>query len=349
MERNDFEAISMEHIVAANATAMRMLEELKKIGNNDYGYRKLYFTCIEMFEIIYGNIDEESAYDRLHWILDDLKHYQIGFTRDGMLYNIFWNAIITSRKDGTVCNVDEFLKYLRMKFGERAMIVSYVTNISEKLYPNCNGIDLESYRFDFSKQEKLYRISFNGRIPQNEIQQMLRQVDGYSPERMIDGINLYLDQHHLEYSKLKRETLYIDNKFVRHLINRTKSDVETFLTDILKIDHYYMIMYHVNWEDDFRTTSLGLIKYENKQFNIICQRHGEDFDDDYYDEDYHENYFYTQTRFRNIWNDNEIYISKMQEILPIHSYYRTLIELLLNMDHFDTIEQVKELVKKWEK
>lgn len=110
-----------------------------------------------------------------------------------------------------------------------------------------------------------------------------------------------------------------------------------------------MIMYHVNWEDDFRTTSLGLIKYENKQFNIICQRHGEDFDDDYYDEDYHENYFYTQTRFRNIWNDNEIYISKMQEILPIHSYYRTLIELLLNMDHFDTIEQVKELVKKWEK
>lgn len=348
MERNDFKAISMEHIVAANATATRMLEEIKdKKRVNYFEYRKLYFACMEMFEIVYGNEDGESAYDHMYDILDQLEKENVWFKKDTQNYNIFWNAIITSGEDCMVCNVDEFLKHLRMNFGERAMIVSYLTRIAEKLYPNCNGIKLESYKFELINFEKHCTVSFNGRIPKENITQMLQDIyETYSAERFIEEAKIYLDQHHLEYSKFETEIKDVDNDFAKQLPYPFCSQSD-FWYDVQNIDHYYLLMNHKeSCTEDFIKTHLLVLKHENNEFNMIYQCYFEDLDDwDEYEED---DGIYEQFRFKNHWDSKKQIVDVRENIIPMYKY-SALLDILLHMDDINTIEHAKELMKKYQR
>lgn len=58
----------------------------------------------------------------------------------------------------------------------------------------------QKYRFDFGTDDKLYVITFNGKIPQREIKKMLESVQNSSYGNMAGAIESYLGQHHLEYS-----------------------------------------------------------------------------------------------------------------------------------------------------
>ena len=141
----EFKAINQNCIIAANKTAERMLKELKKIKMDYVGYRELYFACIEIYSIIYGNQTDNISIHQIIDILNELYDKKIGFVKDKHYYNIFWNTLITSNKNGEECDVDEFLKNMRMKFGENARVVCTLTTIVEKLFPNCNQIKLQTY------------------------------------------------------------------------------------------------------------------------------------------------------------------------------------------------------------
>lgn len=115
--REEFKSINQENICAANKVAERMLKELKKTKTDYQQSRELYFACLECFSILYDKeIDSKKAIEIFVRTKQLLMDKYVKLWKDCPAINIFWNAIITSNADGEECDVDEFLKNLRMKF-----------------------------------------------------------------------------------------------------------------------------------------------------------------------------------------------------------------------------------------
>ena len=204
--KEEFKSINQKTICAANKVAERMLKELQKTNPYYQQSRELYFACLEFFSILYDKeIDDESAIEIFYRTKQLLEEKYLKLEKDCPVINIFWNAIITSNADGEECNVDEFLKNLRMKFGEKAEIVLRLTNIVEEMYPNCNSIKLQTYKFDFISFRKQTTIQFSGRISKEQINEMFEYIKDERCENFALMMKYYLDQHHLEYSNFEEK------------------------------------------------------------------------------------------------------------------------------------------------
>lgn len=148
--REEFKSINQENICAANKVAERMLKELKNTKIHYQQSRELYFACLEFFSILYDKeIDSKTAIEIFVRTKQLLMDKYLNLEKDSQSINIFWNTIITSKADGNECSVDEFLKNLRMKFGEKADIVLKLTSIAETMYPNCNQIIINLILLNF--------------------------------------------------------------------------------------------------------------------------------------------------------------------------------------------------------
>lgn len=199
--QEEFKSINQETICAANKVAERMLKELQKTKTDYQQSRELYFACLEFFSILYDKeIDDESAIEIFVRTKQLLMDKYLNLEKDSPSINIFWNTIITSKADGSKCSVDEFLKNLRMKFGEKTDIVLRLTSIAEKMYPNCNQIKLQTYKFDFIKFQKQLSIEFSGRIAKEQINEMFEYIKNEQFEKFALRMKCYLAQHHIEYS-----------------------------------------------------------------------------------------------------------------------------------------------------
>ena len=211
--REEFKSINQENICAANKVAERMLKELKNTKIHYQQSRELYFACLEFFSILYDKeIDDESAIEIFYRTEQLLEKKYLNLEKDSPSINIFWNTIITSKADGNECSVDEFLKNLRMKFGEKADIVLKLTSIAETMYPNCNQIKLQTYKFDFIKFQKQLSIEFSGRIAKEQINKMLEYIKNEQFEKFALRMKCYLDQHHIEYSNFEEKLTEINQE-----------------------------------------------------------------------------------------------------------------------------------------
>lgn len=204
--QKEFKNINQETICAANKVAERMLKELQKTKPYYQQSRELYFACLEFFSILHDKeINDEFAIEIFYRTEQLLEEKYLKLEEDCPVINIFWNAIITSNADGEECNIEEFLKNLRMKFGEKAEIVLRLTNIVEKMYPNCNSIKSQTYKFDFISFRKQTTIQFSGRISKEQINEMFEYIKDERCENFACMIKYYLDQHHLEYSNFEEK------------------------------------------------------------------------------------------------------------------------------------------------
>lgn len=342
--QEEFKSINQETICAANKVAERMLKELQNTKTDYQQSRELYFACIEIHSIFYSDETEDIVYKYVINLLNLLNKKNIGFMNDSISYNIFWNVLITSDINGEKCDVDDFLKNLRMKFGENTNIIIYLTEIAENLYPNCNNLKLESYKFEFIKNEQKYIISFCGRISKTEISKMLKQLKNNPSEFLYKKILMYLNQHHLEYSNFQWKKSEVDKEFCTEFNCCSTYYLRNndYLYDVQKFDNYYLIMYTKNWiDEELCLTNICLMKYECEKFNIICQRYNE-----YFDYDYGQDYDYKQLSFRNIFDNDILQIENNENIIPMVITYDKLFELLMNMDQIKTVKDVKEIINK---
>lgn len=61
MIETKFETIDSKTLVAATQVAERMIKELTSLKSDYRDIRELYFTCIEIFDLIYGTKTTEKV------------------------------------------------------------------------------------------------------------------------------------------------------------------------------------------------------------------------------------------------------------------------------------------------
>jgi len=149
----------------------------------------------------------------------------------------------------------------------------------------------QKYRFDFGTDDKLYVITFDGKIPQGEIEKMLAAIQNGLYKKMSELIPLYLEQHHLEYSDLLPIEIPLEEDealewtgYLLHSENYAKLDETLGGTDV-----FYSVMdyqkntsrgcegcYHAVkrlslGHGEYRHTSIGQEFYSD---NHSCEEHG---------------------------------------------------------------------------
>lgn len=341
--REEFKNINQENICAANKVAERMLKELKNTKIHYQQSRELYFACLEFFSILYDKeIDDESAIEIFYRTEQLLEKKYLKLEKDSPSINIFWNTIITSNANGEECDVDEFLKNLRMKFGEKSDIVLILTSIAKKMYPKCNQIKLQTYKFDFIYLHKQATIQFSGRIDKDQLNKMLEYIKDEMCENFALMMKYYLDQHHLEYSNFKENLTGINQEIINATDARLIREYDDYYLDIKCLDNYFLMLQDSgNWMDDDEDISesrICVVKYQDENLNIISQL-TQKFDD-WYDKKISHDYFYIQ---KNLTNGKELTVD--EEIIPYYTHPDKLFELLQKLDQIETVEEVKELMK----
>lgn len=136
----------------------------------------------------------------------------------------------------------------------------------------------QKYRFDFGTDDKLYVITFNGKIPQRKIRKMLESVQNSSYGNMAGAIESYLEQHHLEYSNLVSIEIALENDamdWANHLLN--SENCKKLDGNIEDADVFYAVMDYQNISPDrhcegcyFAVGRLAL-GYREYKYNIIAQ------------------------------------------------------------------------------
>ena len=129
-----------------------------------------------------------------------------------------------------------------MKFGEKADIVLILTSIAKKMYPKCNQIKLQTYKFDFIYLHKQATIQFSGRIDKDQLNKMLEYIKDEMCENFSLMMKYYLDQHHLEYSNFKENLTGINQEIIKATDSRWIREYDDYYLDIKDYDNYFLIL-----------------------------------------------------------------------------------------------------------
>lgn len=136
----------------------------------------------------------------------------------------------------------------------------------------------QKYRFDFGTDDKLYVITFNGKIPQREIRKMLESVQNSSYGNMAGAIESYLKQHHLVYSNPVSIEIPLENDvmdWANHLLN--SENCKKLDGNIEDADVFYAVMDYQNISPDghcegcYFAVGRLVLGYRKYKYNIIAQ------------------------------------------------------------------------------
>ena len=344
MIETKFETIDSKTLVAANQVAERMIKELTSLKSDYRDIRELYFTCIEIFDLIYGTKTTEKVEEQF-FLIANILNKDVFYNKENWNYNAFWNVIITSDKNGNECDVDKFLKNLKIKFGKETCFVSYLTNVAKKLYQNCNDEKLETYGFIFLDNycKSLISIQFEGIISKTEINNVLLNLKRYNVEDYAEDIKIYLDQHHFAYRNFKVEKQEISNEFQFDLDNINEYCYADFISKYIPNTKniYGFINYQIYLDEDSVANHLLLIKCVNDNLYVLHQREyiSDDGWGDYIDVHYE---FFKSYRYAN-FNDKSFV--GFNYILPSHTFFAKLSGLLSKIEDINSDEEIKELFK----
>lgn len=236
-----------------------------------------------------------------------------------------------------------------MKYGEKNLLINKFNYIIRKLYPEYKEVKSQSYKFEFGVNQKLYTICFDGRIPKEEINNLIKKIKEHHYKNFGNIIKLYLDQHHLEYynfncnvNELSQQELrdfYFD--LVHHRITNT-NDLNKHIGNV---NNYYVILNDGGWEDEdysWRCICVANIVKENSKFDMKYHIIGQTEEMDDYEDD--------------IWGDFDLIIKnenddrcnkifKNKIIIPFFKS-SSLFDLLLDIDNIETIDQINNIIKK---
>lgn len=341
MENMRFNVFSDKCIRNANKSAHRLMEELNKINISYVDYRKIYFSFLEIYCIIFSeeNIDADMTLRKIENSLF-MKEYTNYFhaKTDNPISNCFWNIIVTSNTNGDLCNIEEFMKFIRKKYGQDTSLTMFFCYIIKNLYPYYKEEKFKSYKFEFVCDKTLHTIYFEAKLSKKEIEGILNEIKVHG-RYFKDIFILYLNQHHLEYLNFKYFTEKSDYIKVNNIHNSLLSNYE-YNDYIGKIDNYYLIINDTYFEHQN-------IYY----FSVIAKRE--------LNEDYSFNYHIMSQEHTDYedWEENSNFIIKKSDCnafslktlcnedkLIVPWSFHTITELLLNIDIIESATDVETLI-----
>ena len=349
MNFNKFYGISNENILNANKVAMRLIDLIKD-RTNKQDIRQIQFHLIELHSIIYGSSkDSEIVYHCIKECINSLQNCEINIlNKNHSLYANFWNTLITSSKNGNICNTKDFMKNLRMKFGQDNQLIYFFNLLVEELYPDYSECELKTYVFHFVSYNNSIFIKFKARIKENEITFLLDNLKKYNINNYEDKIKQFLENHHLEYSDLEifqKEVLFEDlEKLYKTCVYYCRWDNDILdLMNTIKCDEYYIcITISKKYDDWYKayllTTKIQRIKKSNR-FIVKSITQNYDIDDDDLEQ---RGKFIIQkyTTYTDGDFDKEINLNEI--VIP--EYSGKEIEILKNIDNINNINDIKTIL-----
>lgn len=205
--------------------------------------------------------------------------------------------------------------------------------------------ELQTYKFEFGDDGKIYFISFEGRIAPEDIRGMLETLHSQLYKDYAKIIRLYMEQRHLEYSHFEVGELLLDHDKIMNraedlLRSRFFEKVGSHIGDV---DNYYAVMDYQRWFDDIcegcyyavkRTTNGKIYRYRIIGQTFSCGSCGDNPRGYFAIRANHEN-----RRIRNLDR------SAKEPVLPAFGCV-DMIGVLMDIDGISTSEQAKETAVK---
>lgn len=274
--KNDFIGISNEQITAANIAAQRLRKTLFNLGFEETETRTLYFYFLETHSILWSY--SEETYKKLEDLIKFLRmDERILFKYNSPLYNAFINVLMTSDKNGDECNVLCFMKEIKINYGSTSDLFNYFSGQMHILYPDVKGVKERDICFDYFFDNHRYTISFTGRILDDSINDIVRSLKGNIVSKYKTIIKTYLNQHHIEYSKLEVTETDANINVVEYLYDGLTAGLfhdNHLIESVIKNDSYNIIANAGEWVPPEYNHMQGyyitakMIRTENKEYKF---------------------------------------------------------------------------------
>ena len=206
----------------------------------------------------------------------------------------------------------------------------------------------QTYLFEFGTDEKLYSVSFIGKIPPKDIKEMLESARNCLYADMAESILNHLKQYHLAYKNFFAKEMPLDYKTAaRHTNILLHSTAHSIIDEkIGEADMYYGIMDYQRWKKDNSCEGCYFaVKREVSEQKSLYQHKiiGQTF---YYNEINNEEKSYFAIRTNNKNGDiDTIDSARNRAIIPTFGCI-DMVELLLNIDNIKTARQAKRIAMK---
>jgi len=205
-----------------------------------------------------------------------------------------------------------------------------------------------SYKLEIIDDENIYSICFNGKLTEEETQEMLKSIQNCLYENIADAIQKYLEQNNLIYYGFVFTRQPLEHTMAMEfaellLVSGTCGSLDRHIGDT---DIFYAITDYRKWISEnccqgcyFAVKITHSIDKDLYQYLIIGQTFN--YDETTGDE---SGYFAIRTNREDGCLDN-IALSSGWPVLPSFGCI-DLVSLLLNIDNIQTIEQTKKTAVK---
>lgn len=205
-----------------------------------------------------------------------------------------------------------------------------------------------SYKFKILDDENIYSISFDGKLTEEEIKEMLSAIRNCLYENTADAIQKHLKQNNLIYSDFVSTKKPLKHTMVMEfadllLDSETCSSLDRHIGDT---DIFYAIADHQKWiSEDCCHGCCYTVKRIHSKINGLYQYHiiGQTFNYDEATGD--EAGYFAIRRNRDSGFLDNIALSSDEPVLPVFGCI-DLITLLSSIDNIQTAQQVIEIAVK---
>lgn len=238
--------------------------------------RELYLGIMEIYDVLHRMPNTEKPTKKINEIITRRKIYSA--LENEVIYNTFWNLLLTHDETGKVVPHEMVLLDLKDKFEEDELI-KLLEEKQEEVFPQ-EG-EFETYMFQYETEYWSLKIKFKALLRKREISAVLKNLF----QRDADNIETFLKSNNI---------IYKDFECIREKVNKSENIklskydyvVKNFDT-LVDCDNYYLYL------STSQKTSNGFLRvYRNimrikrdRKLNYISitQNYLETYDDGYSD------------------------------------------------------------------
>lgn len=229
MNDNIYEFISNEELIKSNKAAEEFLNKINKLNYGINMNRKLYFTFIEIHNLIWNKKETKDIYcDFFHILSFDEKIEKIINDDNNIINNIFWNELLSYDDFGDKQSVNEILKKIRKKYGQKNSFIRLIEYKVSKFFPDYKDLKLKKYLLSFYQGHILYEVEFKARITNELIYDFYKK--SCRAGDFVKNIKELLKYHNIEYINFNNRNL-----------TKTENEIRNYYIDLTLIDfnEYY--------------------------------------------------------------------------------------------------------------
>lgn len=316
-----FYGLDEKLLMVENNIAQKLITKISTQSIPEDEKRKLYFSIMEIFNMIHSNSITTNQYENIINIIKDISKS----LKNEIIYNVFWTLLLTHNAKGKIVPHEIILIDLETKLKDNELI-SFLKEKAIEIFPD-EEINMETYLFEYTTASLSTKISLKANLRKREIDILIDKVVCEN----IDNVEEFLLSSHI---------LFKDLRFVQYKVKDKNTNlvepqyiIKNF-NDLANCDNYYLIV-DLNYKDMFRfktiENNIMQIRREEKlKYRSIFQK---------YTEAWCQEETHTKTNIDTNWDEAYSFEEEIKNLTKDNM--RTLLK---NIKEIRNISDIKERI-----